>query len=176
MTRDIIFRQNFVNFGRRTRLNFSKNGGNFQKSAKLGKRLFAFLKYSKSAFESATFEKLAINPTKIIFFWKFRTYFENYLRDFFLRPVRWHSISVRGMLPFNMLVEYMCFSQKHHHKAYIIGAKVIEIGNFGRFSAEPKIDVPYHKNFLTNKETANYSCFASCQTRVYCSPKLKHLE
>ena len=32
INRDIIFRQNFVNFGRRIRLNFPENGRNFQKS------------------------------------------------------------------------------------------------------------------------------------------------
>ncbi len=50
-----------------------------------------------------------------------------------------NSISLRGMLPLNMLVEYMYFSQKHHHEGIHYGAKVIQIGIFGAFRLSRKM-------------------------------------
>ncbi len=52
INRDINFRQKFVNFARRIRLNFSKNDGKIPKSANGGKMSFALLSYSKYAFKN----------------------------------------------------------------------------------------------------------------------------
>ena len=54
---------------------FRKTAKNFKKSAFEGKRLFALLNYSKFALKTATLEKFATNPSKIIFFRNFRAYF-----------------------------------------------------------------------------------------------------
>ena len=55
-------------------------------------------------------------------------YFANYLWDFSLRRVRClpsiHCTFVRRMLPLNILVEYMYFSQNQYHKSYIFGTKL----------------------------------------------------
>ena len=46
------------------------------------------MNYSKYVCKIATLENFATDPTeKKIFFWKFRTYFENYLWDFSLKTV-----------------------------------------------------------------------------------------
>ena len=65
ISRDIIFRQNFVNFGRRIKQNFSKNGRNFQKNRLFeGQGLYTLLNYSKHAFKTTTLEKIDTNLTE----------------------------------------------------------------------------------------------------------------
>ena len=111
LTRDIFFRQNFVNFSRRIRLSFPKNGRNFQKWAFEVKRLFSLLNYSKDEFKTVTFEKFATNLAK-----RFQRAAPSI---FWLKTFISHKNSII--------------------KAYIFGAKMIEIGIFGAFWLSRKL-------------------------------------
>ncbi len=144
MNRDTIFRQNF---GCRIRLNFWK----IQKIGTWRKKVISTSALLKICLQNChTWKICQICHKNIYIFRKLANFFENYLGNSPLRTVRFfllsiHSISLRGMLPLNMLVEYMYFSQNTTTKAYIIGAKIIEVGFFG---ACPKIDVPANDKYM----------------------------
>ncbi len=132
MSRDIIFRQNLVNLGRRIRLNFSINGSNFEKPALEGKMLFASLNYSKYIFKTATLGKFVTNLTKnnqIVF--KGLELFGKLSLGFFIWAVGCFSLYIPFLWEecFHSICWLnTCISHKNRTtKAYIFGTKIIEI-------------------------------------------------
>ena len=144
MSRDIIFRQNLVNLGRRIRLNFSINGSNFEKPALEGKMLFASLNYSKYIFKTATLGKFVTNLTKnnqIVF--KGLELFGKLSLGFFIWAVGCFSLYIPFLWEecFHSICWFStCISHKNRTtKAYTLGTKVIEIGIFGAFRLSRKL-------------------------------------